>query len=310
MDEKKEAFDLENFPTSESAKRMLSYVSEDFYEKSYVGKWIFQVMGMEYDEAKKIVEELPYQAFIETATWGLLYHEIKWHLPIRNNLSYEERRKLIYQKRDYRAPMTPYRMESLLSDLSGCKIHVNDIHDRGEDGYVPEHPNVFRVTIEDGNNSVNLTDVMQELRKLKQSHTTFTFHITTAVQICIGVKPEAYKVVHRLSGTFPKVSAGWKTATSEIDIDVSTDGLKVESPLSGASGETGKYPRTNIGYKKVIDVINAKATGEGNRAEYVVAGTKPKTSVGAKGSANSLVPGVTTENFKVTYPLCGSTFEI
>lgn len=33
-------FDLENFPTSESAKRQLSYVTEGFYEKSYVGKWL------------------------------------------------------------------------------------------------------------------------------------------------------------------------------------------------------------------------------------------------------------------------------
>ena len=93
-----EKFNLEEFPTSESALRMLSYVSEDFYKKSYVGKWLFQVMGLEYDEARKLVEELPYQMFVETATWGLMYHELKWQLPIRNNLSYEERRKLIYQK--------------------------------------------------------------------------------------------------------------------------------------------------------------------------------------------------------------------
>ena len=105
-----EKFDIENFPTSESAKKMLSYVTEGFYDKSYVGKWLYQVMGLEYDAALKIAEELPYQFFPETATWGLMYHEIKWGLPIRKNLSYEERRRLIYQKRDNRAPMTPYRM--------------------------------------------------------------------------------------------------------------------------------------------------------------------------------------------------------
>ena len=45
----KEKFDLEAFPTSESAVRMLSYVSQGFYDSSYVGKWLYQVMGMEYD---------------------------------------------------------------------------------------------------------------------------------------------------------------------------------------------------------------------------------------------------------------------
>ena len=106
-----EKFDLENFPTSESAKKMLSYVSDGFYDESYVGKWLFQVMGAEYDKALEIVEDLPAQFFPETATWGLMYHEIKWGLPVRLNLSYAERRRLIYLKRDYRAPMTPYRME-------------------------------------------------------------------------------------------------------------------------------------------------------------------------------------------------------
>ena len=38
---------LENFPTSPAAKRMMKTVSP-IYDKSYVAKWIFQVMGLEY----------------------------------------------------------------------------------------------------------------------------------------------------------------------------------------------------------------------------------------------------------------------
>ena len=54
--------DLENFPTSESAQRMLASVTPGFYDKSYVGKWLYQVMGLEFDEAKKLIaEELPLQ---------------------------------------------------------------------------------------------------------------------------------------------------------------------------------------------------------------------------------------------------------
>ena len=54
----KEKFDLEAFPTSESAVRMLSYVSQGFYDSSYVGKWLYQVMGMEYDDVRKIIEAI------------------------------------------------------------------------------------------------------------------------------------------------------------------------------------------------------------------------------------------------------------
>lgn len=41
--------------------KMLSYVTPGFYDKSYVGKWMFQVMGLEYDKALKLAEELPEQ---------------------------------------------------------------------------------------------------------------------------------------------------------------------------------------------------------------------------------------------------------
>lgn len=100
---------IENFPTSQSAKRMMGYITgNEFYGKSYVGKWIFQAMGKEMDDAHlRIEEELPYQAFPETATWGLRYHEEKYGLPVRENLSYKERRKLILEKRNTRAPINP-----------------------------------------------------------------------------------------------------------------------------------------------------------------------------------------------------------
>ncbi len=166
-----EKFDLEKFPTSESAQRMLSYVSDGFYDTSYIGKWLFQVMGAEYDEARRVIEELPKQLFPETATWGLMYHEIKWGLPVRAGLSDEERRRLIYEKRDYKAPMTPYRMEQYLANVTGFDVHVTDIHDSWN-GYLPEHPNQFRVFFV-GEGMLDAKAALSAIRRIKQSHTTF-----------------------------------------------------------------------------------------------------------------------------------------
>ncbi len=165
-------FDLENFPTSKSAKKMLSYVSDGFYDESYVGKWLFQVMGVEYDKALEIVEDLPAQFFPETATWGLMYHEMKWGLPIRLNLSYEERRGLIYQKRDCRAPMTPYRMERYLENVTNFEVHIADVNDLGAYGFIPSHPNIFKAYFL-GEGTLNSKLVHDVLNKLKQSHTMY-----------------------------------------------------------------------------------------------------------------------------------------
>ncbi len=174
-------FSLENFPTSSSAKRMLGYVSAGFYDDSYVGKWLYQVMGLEYDTALEIVEDLPYQSFVETATWGLMYHEIKWGLPVRENLPYEERRKLIYQKRDFRAPMTPYRMEKYLEDATGFAVSVADVNDPGDHGFDAPHPNVFKVYFE-GEGALDTLQIYSLLNRLKQSHTMYEVDIYVKVR--------------------------------------------------------------------------------------------------------------------------------
>lgn len=172
--------DLENFPTSSSALRMLDDVSAGFYENSYVGKWLFQVMGLEYDDAFQLVEELPEQFFPETATWGLKYHEMKWQLPVRENLGFEERRRLIYRKRDYRAPMTPYRMETIVKNVTGLDVYISDCHDPGKSGFSPGHPNIFRVDIEGGAAPDEIIKALKLLNEIKQSHTTYGIYHSLA----------------------------------------------------------------------------------------------------------------------------------
>ena len=166
--------DLENFPTSQSAQNMLATVTPGFYDQSYVGKWLYQVMGLEFDEAERLIaEELPLQFFPETATWGLMYHEFKWGLPVRDYLSYDERRKLIYEKRDQRAPMTPYRMETMLANVTGFWANIADVHDGGKYGYKVSHPNTF-IAVFVGDGSLNTKAVKLLLDSAKQSHTTYT----------------------------------------------------------------------------------------------------------------------------------------
>lgn len=83
--------------------------------------------------------------FPETATWGLRYHEEKFGLPIRENLSPEERRKLILDRRDTKAPITPWRLEKMMNSVLGCHVKVVDIHE--PDNKIT-HPNTFVVYLE------------------------------------------------------------------------------------------------------------------------------------------------------------------
>ena len=168
-----EKFDIEKFPTSRAAVDMLHSISEGFYQNSYVMKWLLQVEGLEWDGAESILRELPLQFFPETATWGLVYHEQKWQLPVKYNLGYGERRKLIYQRRDFKAPMTPYKMELYIGKVLGIETHITDCHDPGERGFMTGHPNIFKATFVT-ESTLDVAAVSGVLDKLKQSHTVYT----------------------------------------------------------------------------------------------------------------------------------------
>ena len=140
-------------------------------------------MGEEYDKAWDIITgDLVDQLFPETATWGLFYHELKWQLPVRENLPYEERRKLIYEKRDYRAPMTPYKMERFLINVVGMEVHVADIHDKTRFGYVPDHPNRFKVFFV-GDETLNVKAAKALIDRLKQSQTVYKMNDVRELEI-------------------------------------------------------------------------------------------------------------------------------
>lgn len=265
---------LENFPSNETGKRMLEAVSNGFYDKSYVGKWLFQVMGLEMDDSRIKFEELPYQAFPETATWGLKYHEQKYLLPVREGLEYEERRRFIYQKRDERSLMNPYRMEVIMENITGRKAHVDD-----ETGPV----NTFVLEFESGNNAVDVMAAIKKLKAVKQSHVAFTVRFTAVAYIELCGNIERYESRYPLCGTVPVISTGLKLMDAGVDIAPETHPYKRTTPMTGNSGEAGRYPKTSMGLGVATGEIEAEIYAAGYHVNYpeaseeMTAGIHPKT---------------------------------
>lgn len=158
--------DLEHFPTSPAAVRMMSYITRNWYDKSYVGKWIFQVMGDEIDGTKNIVDSLKYQIFAETATWGIVYHEMRYGIQTDPDKSLDERRREVINRRDHtnRMPWTPYFIKNLVLTMFGLKSNVVD------------HPRAFAFTLEilfGANDAVsNPQKIYDYIRRVKPSHLT------------------------------------------------------------------------------------------------------------------------------------------
>lgn len=182
----KKAVDLEHFPTSDTANRMMSYIAEGFYEKSYVGKWMFESMGIEMDNARQIVEELQYQAFIETATWGLMYHEMMYGVSYSEQKTLEERRAALLEIRNFRAPMNPERVkkivESILKTPSQYEVVVTENID----------PYTFEISIlllqEVLSKDTDYEKIREKIRSVKPSHLSFLLSGKHTEQVFVHVK--------------------------------------------------------------------------------------------------------------------------
>lgn len=156
------SFDIERFPRSPTAQRMLNRVSP-IYENSYVVKWLYEVMGVELDEARQLVQELGDQLFTQTVSWGIEYQEHKYSIEPDESLSLEERRARLYRKKTAGAPISPKRLEKYIADLWNMIVDLDET-------YAPGRFLISVLKDEQG----NLREMLKDLREQKPSHLSWS----------------------------------------------------------------------------------------------------------------------------------------
>lgn len=88
---------MEQILTSEIGQQIIQRVTNK-YGNSYVGLWLFQIIGMSNDEVKAMVEDFKNQTLPQTATWSLSLWEQSMGLPVNESESVEQRRQNIIEK--------------------------------------------------------------------------------------------------------------------------------------------------------------------------------------------------------------------
>lgn len=171
------AIDLEHFPTYKVSQRMMSRVSP-IYEKSYVGKWLFQVMGMEMEEAWDLFEELRQQPFPERTTWAIEYWERRYAIIPKPTDDLETRRRNIVMKRSIHLPMNPARMENMINGMTGGNTTLTE----NVDDYT------FSITIDDPGPNMGTESVVKTVKEWKPSHQTFEYHIMVHAKEAIPIR--------------------------------------------------------------------------------------------------------------------------
>ena len=152
-------FDIEKFPTSPTAKRMLSRVSP-VYTSSYIAKWLYEVMGRELDEARTLFIELIKQRFPDTATWGIAYLEHKYSITPDDSLTLLERRARLQRRQRKRHPLSPWQFERIISDCFGFRVDVDETVEHG----------VLHIRTEVNANIGDPKPLYQEIVRIKPAH--------------------------------------------------------------------------------------------------------------------------------------------
>lgn len=164
--------DLERYPTNETALRMMAQISP-IYDRSWVAKYLFQAMGIELEDAHtRTDDELPLQAFPETATWGLKYWEQLYGIETDETLEIESRRRAVLSRRRIHGqPMNPARVEEILSELTGTLATVEeDIDDY-----------TFQVSFVNG--QFDFVKMMEKLDKIKPSHLNYQIAVNPVIEM-------------------------------------------------------------------------------------------------------------------------------
>lgn len=183
-------FDIERFPTSESAKKMLRRVSP-IYGNSYVGKWLYQVMGLEWDEASAIIKSLRDQNFTQKVTWGIEYQEYKYSIEPDDSLSLEERRARLYRRKTEKYPLNPRRCELYFENGWGMVVDVDETYDYGiiKLSFVSQILNT-------------VVEAIKDFRRIKPSHLSLKLESRREVDTAIYVG--ALPSLHRRYVALPK----------------------------------------------------------------------------------------------------------
>lgn len=201
---------LEQFPTNETALQMMQTITGNgFYDNSFIGKWLFQVMGVEIEAAKNYIRELPEQAFPQSVTWGIGYQEEKYGIPENTGKSLEERRKQILLQKTFHSPMNPAFLERQTSLIVGHN-RISVIENIA--------PYIFRVEIQETDESAAVYgDVRRYVKKVKPSHLSMVIMGKYQSEFKVNITYENY--MRMISEFYPRLNIEWLLLDGNWNLD-------------------------------------------------------------------------------------------
>lgn len=298
MDERKR----DTIITSPTAERMLGRVSP-IYDESYVGLWLFEAIGREYDKLWEIANTLPDQLFPESVTWGIELWERRYGITPIAGQTLEERRQKVLAMRSTPHPFNHQTVESYIRLLTGREAEIVD--------YVRDFTFGVYISSAEGMRETVLNDIISYLNRHKPSHMSYELALQSEATIVVGIETGYWRFPYRMAGTartgqLPRANVIFADADALIDVACNANGYRI---LYDAAGTKPDMSITFSPADADIEVDTkaqpylfpypAPGSGEaGQRPEYTVTGSTESASIRASPIGKS---------YSIPYTPCGVT---
>lgn len=152
---------------NEKAREIIDYVSP-IYGESYVGLWIYEVIGMILGTICTVSDQLRYETNPATSELLLDYWEAHYRIPSTPGMTQEQRQARLIAKTQSRGPCNPVRLAAAVSvALGGIPVEITENIGK----------NKFLVNIRDVVYSI--TPAVAVLERMKPAHLIYEIRVAT-----------------------------------------------------------------------------------------------------------------------------------
>ena len=171
---------------SPEAETFLQMVTKGFYDRSYIGLWIYEVIGREWDELRRWSEGMRTEIHPQTCTWSIAVWEWVYGFEPDENMTLPLRRQRLLQKISGARPVNQDLFRRNIANILSIPIESVTIDELAG-------PYAFSVSILNGPDNVltlTLQNIIVAPEIKKQLFFTPDFHETYSKTVLPDLEPD------------------------------------------------------------------------------------------------------------------------
>lgn len=252
----------EDILKSEAGQRMVERVTP-IYDDSYVGLWLYEAMGREWDTFWDLVVSLQTELYPETATWMLELWERRYGLTPAADATIEQRRQAVAQMRELPHPLSPYRLERYLESITGRTVNVIE--------NVADYTFGISITGGDEDDPLDIGALRKYINAHKPSHMAYELFMQAATEITVHVETAYWRFNYLFCGTLPDINIEGGLGDGDIVVTSAAQGYKHAYPMAGQS-DSGTLPGINMPAGLQNPALTMRGAGDAHPIEYLPCG--------------------------------------